>query len=83
MALRWTGTAMLEAKKTFRSLKAYKHLPVLRTALLRHQQAVLADQADQPAAERASQWVGQTKARMTVSISSRPSWIEAETPGAS
>jgi Transposase, Mutator family len=25
MALRWTGTAMLEAKKTFRRLKAYKH----------------------------------------------------------
>jgi putative transposase len=45
MALRWTGTAMLEAKKTFRRLKAYKHLPVLRVALLRHQQAVLADQA--------------------------------------
>jgi len=45
MALRWTGTAMLEAQKTFRSLKAYKHLPVLRAALLRHQQAVLADQA--------------------------------------
>jgi hypothetical protein len=45
MALRWTGTAMLEAKKTFRSLKAYKHLPVLRAALLRHQQAILADQA--------------------------------------
>jgi transposase-like protein len=50
MALRWTGTAMLEAKKTFRSLKAYKHLPVLRAALLRHQLAVLADQADQPVA---------------------------------
>ena len=45
MALRWTGTAMLEAKKTFRRLKAYKQLPVLRAALLRHQQAVLADQA--------------------------------------
>ena len=45
MAQRWTGTAMLEAKKTFRRLKAYKHLPVLRAALLRHQQAVLADQA--------------------------------------
>jgi len=52
MALRWTGTAMLEAKKTFRSLKAYKHLPVLRAALLRHQQAVLADQADQPVARK-------------------------------
>jgi transposase-like protein len=45
MALRWTGTAMLEAQTTFRNLKAYKHLPVLRAALLRHQQAVLADQA--------------------------------------
>jgi len=45
MALRWTGTAMLEAKKGFRRLKAHKQLPVLRTALLRHQQAVLADQA--------------------------------------
>src|SRR5215468_664910 len=38
MALRWTGTAMLEAKKTFRRLKAHKQLPVLRAALLRHQQ---------------------------------------------
>jgi hypothetical protein len=28
-----------------RRLKAYKHLPVLRAALLRPQQAVLADQA--------------------------------------
>ena len=45
MALRWTGTAMLEAKKTFRRLKAYKQLPVLGAALLRHQQVVLADQA--------------------------------------
>jgi putative transposase len=45
MALRWTGAAMLEAKKTFRRLKACKQLPVLRTALLRHQQAVLGNQA--------------------------------------
>ena len=45
MALRWTGTAMLEAKKSFRRLKAHKQLPVLRAALLRHQQAALADQA--------------------------------------
>jgi transposase-like protein len=36
MALRWTGTAMLEAKKTFRRLKAHKQLPVLRAALLRY-----------------------------------------------
>ena len=34
MALRWTGAAMLEAKKGFRRLKAYKHLPILRAALL-------------------------------------------------
>ena len=45
MALRWTGTAMLEAKKTFRRLKAHKQLPILRAALLRHQQAVLGNQA--------------------------------------
>ena len=38
MALRWTGTAMLEAEKSFRRLKAYKQLPILRAALLRHQQ---------------------------------------------
>jgi putative transposase len=45
MALRWTGAAMLEARKTFRRLRAYRQLPVLRAALLRHQQAVLAEQA--------------------------------------
>ena len=44
MALRWTGTAMLEAKKGFRRLKAHKQLPILRAALLRHQQTLLADQ---------------------------------------
>lgn len=44
MALRWTGTAMLEAKKSFRRLKAHKQLPVLRAALLRHQQALPGDQ---------------------------------------
>ena len=35
MALRWTGTAMLEAEKGFRRLKAHKQLPILRAALLR------------------------------------------------
>ena len=40
MALRWTGTAMLEAKKTFRRLKGYKQLPALKAALLRHQPAL-------------------------------------------
>jgi len=44
MALRWTGTAMLEAQKSFRRLKAHKQLPILRAALLRHQKALLGDQ---------------------------------------
>jgi hypothetical protein len=34
MALRWTAAAMLEAKKGFRRLKAYKQLPTLRVALI-------------------------------------------------
>jgi hypothetical protein len=33
MAVRWTAAAMLEAKKGFRKLKAYKQLPALRMAL--------------------------------------------------
>jgi putative transposase len=36
MALRWTAAAMLEAKKGFRRLKAYKQLGALRTALIAH-----------------------------------------------
>ena len=36
MALRWTAAAMLEAKKGFRRLKAYKQLPALRVALNVH-----------------------------------------------
>ena len=43
MALRWTATAMLEAQRSFRRLKGYKHLPILKAALLRHQH-VLAKQ---------------------------------------
>ena len=43
MALRWTGTAMLEAQKSFRRLKAHKQLPVLRTALMVHQQELLSE----------------------------------------
>jgi hypothetical protein len=35
---------MLEAKKSFRRLKAHKQLPVLRAALMRHQQTLLGDQ---------------------------------------
>ena len=38
MALRWTAAAMLEAKKGFRKLKAYKQLPVLRMALKARQE---------------------------------------------
>ena len=33
MAMRWTAAAMMEAKKGFRRLKAYKQLPALRAAL--------------------------------------------------
>jgi len=44
MALRWTGTAMLEAEKSFRRLKAHKQLPILKAALLRHQQVLLGEE---------------------------------------
>jgi len=40
MALRWTAAAMLEAKKGFRKLKAYKQLPALRMALKIRQEKV-------------------------------------------
>ena len=40
MALRWTAAGMMEADKGFRRLKAYRLLPILRAALLRHQQAL-------------------------------------------
>ena len=36
MALRWVATGMLEAGKTFRRLKGYRQLPILRTALQEH-----------------------------------------------
>jgi len=36
MALRWTAAGLLEAKKTFRRLKAYRHIPSLRAALQEH-----------------------------------------------
>ena len=35
MALRWTAAGLLEAQKTFRRLKAYRQLPILRNALQR------------------------------------------------
>ena len=37
MARRWTAAAMQEAVKGFRRLKAYRQLPMLRTALAAHQ----------------------------------------------
>ncbi len=37
MALRWTAAGMMEAKKGFRRLRAYKQLPALRSALLTRQ----------------------------------------------
>ena len=39
MALRWTAAGMMEAKKGFRRLRAYKQLPTLRSALLARQMA--------------------------------------------
>ena len=43
MALRWTAAGMMEARKGFRRLKAYKQLPKLKNALL----ALRAARADQ------------------------------------
>ena len=40
MALRWTAAGLLEAQKTFRRLKAYRQLPILRNALQEHLFAV-------------------------------------------
>ena len=36
MALRWAAAGMMEAKKGFRRLKAYKQLPLLAAALAEH-----------------------------------------------
>ncbi len=45
MALRWTAAGMLEAQKSFRRLKAYRQLPVLRTALEDHMRKAQANSA--------------------------------------
>jgi hypothetical protein len=37
MALLWAGAGMIEAAKGFCRLRAYKQLPILRTALEAHQ----------------------------------------------
>jgi putative transposase len=46
MALRWTAAGMMEAKKGFRRLKAYKQLPKLRDALIGLKAARAATLAD-------------------------------------
>ncbi len=38
MALRWVAAGMIEAAKGFRKLKAHKQLPILRAALVAHQE---------------------------------------------
>ena len=45
MALRWTAAAMLEAAKGFRRLKAKRHLPALRAALIAHRAKATANAA--------------------------------------
>ena len=45
MALRWTAAGMLEASKTFRRLKAYRQLPILRKALEDHMRRAKAGSA--------------------------------------
>ena len=45
MALRWTAAGLLEAQKTFRRLKAYRQLPILRNALQEHLRKAHADSA--------------------------------------
>ena len=45
MALRWAAAGLLEAKKTFRRLKAYRQLPILRRALQEHMRRQQAESA--------------------------------------
>ncbi len=45
MALRWTAAGMMEAQKSFRRLKAYRQLPILRSALQDHMRKAHADSA--------------------------------------
>ncbi len=45
MALRWTAAGLLEAQKTFRRLKAYRQLPILRGALQDHMRKAQANSA--------------------------------------
>ena len=43
--LGWTAAGLLEAQKTFRRLKAYRQLPILRNALQEHLRKAQADSA--------------------------------------
>ena len=53
MALRWTAAGMMEAAKGFRRLKAYRHLPVLRAALVDHASKHAATKKIEPQADAA------------------------------
>jgi mutator family transposase len=53
MALRWTAAGMMEAAKGFRRLKAYKQLPILRTALVAHAPKQLVTNKIEPQADAA------------------------------
>ncbi len=44
-ALRWAAAGVLEAQKTFRRLKAYRQLPILRNALQEQVRKAQADRA--------------------------------------
>ncbi len=44
MALRWRAAGMFEAKKSFRRIKAYKQLPILKQELLDHRKKPQLDQ---------------------------------------
>ncbi|MBF0582705.1 MAG: hypothetical protein HQL80_00575 [Magnetococcales bacterium] len=43
MVLRWTSTAILEAQKRFRRIRAYKQLPILTVKLDEHTRNVLTE----------------------------------------
>ncbi len=49
MALRWTAAGMLEAKKGFRRIEAYKQLPILKQALIGQHQKHLPDRIEDAA----------------------------------
>jgi putative transposase len=53
MALRWTAAGMMEAAKGFRRLKAYRHLPVLRAALVAHANKHVVTKKIEPQADAA------------------------------